>query len=179
MAIKSAQPTAMNAPERIYRLMDSQAEAKTSIAEVIAHARHELMIFDQSPTTLKEREFGRPQIIELMRELLLGSQKNRACRIRVALHETGGIESELPRLISLLGQFSDLLSIHRTTGAARTVQDVLLIADGDAMWRKPVAAHPRSIVTIHDATEVKPFIDRFEEIWLLSENSVSERGTGL
>ncbi|MEI6737200.1 MAG: hypothetical protein WCL29_01830 [Pseudomonadota bacterium] len=171
--------TEMPPPARIYRLMDSQAEAKVSIGEVIAHAKYELMIFDQSPTTLREREFGRPQNIDLMRALLLGSRKNRARRIRIALHEIQGIESEMPRLISLLGQFSDLLSIHRTTGAARIVQDVLLIADEDAIWRKPVATHPRSIVTLHDANETKPYIDRFEEIWLLSENAVSDRGAGL
>ena len=164
---------------KIYRLMDSQSEAHQAIDEVLAHAKQDLMIFDQSPKALRERGFDRPQNIEIMRQLLLASHNSRARHIRIALHETQGIEGEVPRLLSLLDQFSDLLAIRRTQGDARNVQDVMVIADTDALWRKPVATHARSIATLHDAHEVKPYLDRFEEIWQLTENKVTARTTGL
>ncbi len=166
-------------PARIHRIMDSQAEAREAIHSVLAHARMELMIFDQSPASLTARGLGSPENIEIIRQLLLGGRTGRPRRMRIALHEIQGIEGEIPRLMSLLDQFSDLLTIRRTAGDARNVQDVLLIADDDAVWRKPVASHPRSIVTLHDANEVKPYLDRFAEIWQLSADQVSSRHTGL
>ena len=162
--------------ERIYRIMDSKVDAITAINEVLATATTSIAIFDVSPVTLREREYGRPATIELLRQLMLG---NRSRKIRIALHETSGIESELPRLMTLMGDFSTQLFIQRTVDDARNVQDVMLIADDDTVWRKPVATHPRSIVTIHDAADAEPYIARFEEIWLLTEHAVSSRGTGL
>lgn len=173
------QPSAIEPPAKIYRLMESQVEAKRAIVDVLGHAKWDLMIFDQSPKAMMEREYGRPQNIALLRNLLMGSHNSRARRIRIALHETRDIASELPRLVSLLGQFTDLVSVRRTDGAARRVQDVQLIADEDAIWRKPVATHPRSILTMHDANDVKPYRDRFEEIWEASEPAVSSRSAGL
>jgi hypothetical protein len=163
-------------PHPHYRIMDSRAEAAEAIAQVLASAQTSLCIVDQSADSLSEREFGRPHVVEQLRKLLLA---NRSHKIRIALHDTQGIESELPRLVALLDTFSTQLSIQRTLGAAREIQDVMLIADLDAIWRKPVAAHPRSIVSLHDAAAVKPYLERFEEIWSLTENAVSSRGTGL
>ncbi len=175
----TAPPTDPSSPTKIYRVMDSQAEALEAIDQVIAHAQQELMIFDQSPKTLRDRGYGRPQNVDVMRQFLLTSKNSRARHIRISLQDTQGIETELPRLMTLLDQHADLLTIRRAEGDARSVQDVLLIADKDAVWRKPVASHPRSIVVIHDANDVKPYLDRFAEIWQLSGNTVSARSTGL
>ena len=160
----------------IYRMMDSRAEAQKAIGEVLATAATSICLFDNSAETLREREFGRPHNVELLRQLM---QADRSRKIRIALHETQGIETELPRLLSLLNIFSTQLFIHRTMGAARDTQDVMLIADDDCIWRKPVASHPRSILDLHNAAAVKPYLERFEEIWLLTENTVSTRATGL
>jgi hypothetical protein len=160
----------------VYRVMDSRTDAQIAIQQVLTHAKHRIDIFDQHPLSLREREYGRPQTIELLRTLLLG---NRSRLIRIALHEINEIESELPRLMTLMSQFSTQLFIQRTVGIARDVQDVLLLADEDAFWRKPVAAHPRSILSIGSAPDAQPYQERFEEIWSNTEPAVSSRATGL
>lgn len=165
-----------NLPQKIYRISESKVDAMAAIADVLTSAALSIAIFDQSPITLREREYGRPANIEIMRKLLLD---NRERRIRIALHETSGIEGEVPRLMNLMSQFSTQLFIQRTVGDARNVQDVMLIADQHSIWRKPVAAHPRSILTMYDAEDVAPYVDRFEEVWQLTELAVSSRGTGL
>lgn len=159
-----------------YRMMNSRVEAQQAIGEVLATAATSICLFDNSAETLREREFGRPHNVDLLRQLM---QADRSRKIRIALHETQGIETELPRLLALLNTFSAQLFIHRTMGAARDVQDVMLIADADCIWRKPVASHPRSILDLHNAVAVKPYLERFEEIWQLTENTVSTRATGL
>jgi hypothetical protein len=163
-------------PDATYKMMESNGEAKAAIEEVIAHATQEIRIFDTSPVTLQDRDYGRPARIEVLKSLLL---KNRASHIRIALHEVTGIEGVVPRLVALLGLHSAQLKIQRTVGAAREAKDVLLIADTAHIWRKPYFDHPRSIQTLNDETAAKPYVDRFEEIWESTEIVPIGGATGL
>jgi hypothetical protein len=167
----------MTAPENpAYRVMDTNTDARDAIARVIASATQEIMIFDRTPITLRERDVGRPEPIEQMRTLLLGGKFR---KIRIALQEVQGLETELPRLVSLLGQFGGQVLVHRVTGAARQVQDVLILADRHSVWRKPVYSHPRSVMNLADEVSVKPYVERFEEVWSESELAVADRQSGL
>ena len=163
-------------PEKIYRLMETRGEARIAIDEVVAQAQREIRVFDAGPKELKEREFGQPARIEVLRKMLLASRDH---RLRIALHATRGIESELPRLIALLTQFSGQIQIHRTVGQAVEARDPMVIADETHFWRKLHIDHPRSVVTLHSAADTKSFIERFEEIWDQSEQAVSGSNLGL
>ena len=137
---------------------------------MFAQARRELRIFDADPKMLRDRDVGQPAKIETLRKFLLGSRDH---RLRIALHDTRGIESELPRLIALLTQFSGQIQIHRTLGQAAEARDPMIIADDAHYWRKLHIDHPRSVVTLHSAVDTRPFIERFEEIWDQSELAVT------
>lgn len=163
-------------PDIVYRIMESNGEALTAIDSVVAIATREIRIFDTRPSTLRERDFGRPSRIEALKTLLL---KNRASRVRIALHEVTAMESELPRLLLLMQLHSSQLQIHRTVGQAREAHDVMLIADDAHSWRKPYFEHPRSVLTLDDPAAAKPFIDRFEEIWDSTELVSVGGATGL
>ncbi len=166
----------MTTPEIVYEIMESNAEALSAIDKVVTNATRELRIFDAQPATLRERDFGRPARIEVLKTLLL---KNRTSRIRIALHETTAIESELPRLLMLMQLHSTQLQIHRTIGQAREAKDVMIISDNAHFWRKPYFEHQRSVLTLHDANSTQPFIDRFEEIWESTELVAVGGATGL
>jgi hypothetical protein len=163
-------------PDIVYRIMESNGDALTSIESVVASATREIRIFDSLPSTLRDRDFGRPNRIEALKTLLL---KNRASRIRIALHEVTAMESELPRLLLLMQLHSTQVQIHRTVGQAREAHDVMLIADDAHSWRKPYFEHPRSVLTLNDPAATKPFIDRFEEIWDSTELVSVGGATGL
>lgn len=159
-----------------YRILDSNTDAKQAIVEVLSSAQQNIAMFDRNPQTLRDREVDRPANIEIMRQLLLGG-RNRT--IRIALHETQGIESELPRLLNLMSQFGQQISINRVNGAAREVEDVMILADDHSVWRKPVHSHPRSIVRLDDRIDARAYVERFAEIWEGSERAVSDRQSGL
>ena len=163
-------------PEKIYRLMETRAEARSAIDSVLALAQREIRIFDSDPKALKERELGERDQIETLRIFLLASRDH---RMRIALHDTRGIESELPRLIALLTQFSGQIQIHRTLGRASEARDAMIIADDAHFWRKLHVDHPRSVLTMHDAGDTRPFLERFEEIWDQSELAVTGSSLGL
>ena len=163
-------------PEKIYRLMETRSEARDAIDEVLGMAQREIRVFDASPKLLKEREYGQPARMDMLRKLLLASRDH---RLRIALHDTRGIESELPRLVSLLTQFSGQIQIHRTTGQAAEARDPMVIADDAHFWRKLHVDHPRSVMTLHCAADARPFVERFEEIWEQSELAVTGSNLGL
>ncbi|MBL8511439.1 MAG: hypothetical protein JNM52_07320 [Betaproteobacteria bacterium] len=163
-------------PDAVYRLMESQVDANAAIATVLQLAQRELCLFDISPASLADRQLGRPTPIDILKKLLHADRQN---RIRVVLHETQGIESELPRLVALLGLHSAQLQIHRAVGAAREAKDPLLIADDAHFWHKLHVDHPHSVVTLHNATETRPLKERFEQIWEDSEPAVSSSTLGL
>jgi hypothetical protein len=160
----------------VYRMMDTNAAAALAISDVVAGAKREIRIFDTSATSLRERGFGSPERIGEIRQLLLA---NRQHRLRIVLHETRGMECELPRLINLLATLAPQIQIHRSTTAARDLHDVLLIADDVHCWRKPHCGHPRSIVTLNDPLATQPFLERFDEIWQHSELAVGGETSGL
>jgi hypothetical protein len=164
------------AAQKIYQLMETRSEAREAIKSVIDLARREIRVFDASAKLLKEREFGTPERIEAIRTFLMAGRDH---RLRVALHDTTGIEAEVPRLISLLTQFSGQIQIHRTVGQAAEARDPMVIADDAHFWRKLDIGHPRSVVTLHCAHDTRPFVERFEEIWEQSELAITGSKLGL
>ena len=163
-------------PEKIYRLMGTRTEARAAINEVVALARREIRVFDASPALLKEHEFGQAARIEALRAMLLASRDH---KLRIVLHDARSIESEVPRLVALLTQFSGQVHIHRTVGQAVEAHDPMVLADDAHFWHKLHIDHPRSVMTLHSATDTRPFLERFEEIWDQSESAVTGSSLGL
>ena len=163
-------------PEKLYRLMTSHADAREAIDAVVGEARRELRVFDASARTLRDRDFARPARIEVLRKMLLA---NRGHRLRIVLHDVKGIEIELPRVVELLRSFAGQFEIHRTVGQAMEARDPMVIADSGHFWRQLHIDQPRSVLTLHDDIGTRPFIDRFEEIWDMSELAVSGNTLGL
>ena len=152
----------INSPtEKVYRLMETMSEARVAIGEVVSQARREIRIFDADPKLLKDREYDQPGRIEDLRKLLLA---NRDHRLRIALHDTTGIESALPRLVALLTPFSGQIHIHRTVGQAAEARDPMVIADDAHFWRKLGGGKQRpriyefaaKLVDGHQAARVRP-----------------------
>jgi hypothetical protein len=156
-----------------YRPISGMQESQAAIDEVIGAATHAIRIFDY---TLANRGFGSIARIEHLRHFLLAG---RAHRIRIALHEPQNLERDCPRLILLLRQFPVAIEIHRTVGQARDAADPFVIADDHSVWHQMHHDHPRAIVALHSPPDAVPLVQRFEEIWALSEPAVSATTTGL
>lgn len=163
-------------PAKIYRLMVNHDDSAGAIEQVVSAARRELRLFDATARSLRDRGFGSPSRIELIRTLLLA---NRSHRLRIVLHDVKAIEIELPRLLDLLTPFSGQIEVHRTVDQATEARDPMIIADDSHYWRKLHVDQPRSVLTLHDAVGTRPFLERFEEIWEKSEPAASGTTLGL
>ena len=159
--------------QRIYKLIEGNVDAQAAIESVIAVAQTKLDIFD---VALKDRGFTSPARIETLNKILLA---NRSFKVRIALHQPESFAADFPRLMILMQRFSANFAVHRTKGAAREANDPLVIADGEHFWHKLHKDHSRSVMTLYDAVETQPWVDRFEEIWESSELAVSAFTVGL
>ena len=160
-------------PQPSYRPLASLAESHAAIDEVIGAAQRTLRIFDIS---LSNRGFNSPARAEKLRHLIVAG---RAHRIQIALHETELLDRENPRLLMLLRQFPMSIEIHRTLAQAREAADPFIIADDHSVWHQMHYTQARAIVALHSPPDALPIVQRFEEIWDLSEPAVSATTTGL
>ena len=65
------------------------------------------------------------------------------------------------------------------SGQAVLARDPVIIADDAHFWHKLHIDHPRSVMTLNSAADARPFVERFEEIWELSEVAVTGSSLGL
>jgi hypothetical protein len=162
-----------DAPKPSYRHIAGITESLQAIEEVIAVAGRTLRVFDIS---LSNRGFNSPALTEKLRHFLVGG---RAHRLLIALHETNLLERESPRLLQLLRQFPMSIEIHRTLAQARSAMDPFVVADDHSVWHQHHHEQPRATVALHSPADASPIMQRFDEIWELSEPAVSATTLGL
>jgi hypothetical protein len=156
-----------------YRPLFGSAESLAAIGEVIARAKGMIRIFD---VTLANRGFNSPERIEALRAFVVAGRAHRIC---IALHDTDPLAREAPRLLALLRQFPMSIEIHRTIGQARNADDPFVVADDHSVWHQLHWQQPRAIVALGSPADAVPILQRFEEIWELSEPAVSATTLGL
>lgn len=156
-----------------YRPITGIAESLAAIDEVIGAAERTIRVFDIS---LSNRGFNSPGRTEALRAFLV---RGRAHRLLIALHETDLLQRECPRLLVLLRQFPMSIEIHRTIAQARDAADPFIVADDHSVWHQLHFEQPRAIVAVHSPADTLPILQRFDEIWDLSEPAVSATTLGL
>ena len=161
------------APKPDYRPISGIAESLAAIEEVVGTAQRAIRVFDIS---LSNRGFNSPSLAEKLRQFLVAG---RAHRLFIALHNTDLLERESPRLLQLLRQFPMSIEIHRTLAQARNAMDPFVVADDHSVWHQHHHEQPRAIVALRSPADATPIMQRFDEIWELSEPAVSATTLGL
>ena len=160
-------------PDANYRPISGVAESLEAIDEVIGAAQRSIKIFDIS---LSNRGFNSPGRTALLRQFFVAG---RAHRLYIALHNTDNLERESPRLLLLLRQFPMSIEIHRTVAQARNAMDPFVVADDHSVWHQMHHEQQRAIVALHSPADAIPIVQRFDEIWELTEPAVSATTLGL
>jgi hypothetical protein len=166
---KTAQPDSKPSYRQIY----GTAESLAAIEEVIGVAQHTIKVFDIS---LSNRGFNSPARADKLREFLVAARTH---RLLIALHDTELLSRENARLLALLRQFPMSIEIHRTVGEATKARDPFVIADDHSVWHQLHYEQPRAIIATHSPADATPIVQRFDEIWDLSEPAVSATTAGL
>jgi len=156
-----------------YRPITGITESLAAIEEVVGAAQRTIRVFDIS---LSNRGFNSPGLTEKLRQFLVAGRTH---RLFIALHNTDLLERESPRLLQLLRQFPMSIEIHRTLAQARNAMDPFVLADDHSVWHQHHHEQPRAILALRSPPDATPIMQRFDEIWDLSEPAVSATTLGL
>jgi hypothetical protein len=161
-------------PERMpgERRLEGSVAYEDALDELLANASHTVRIFDRRIGAA----FNTQRRYDLLRKLLLAKRTN---RVRIALHETTNVVRDCPRLILLLRQFSQAISVHRTLPDARRVYDPFAVADDVRFVHRFHYNDIRGVATIGDVAATQSLIKRFDEIWQASTPAVTANTAGL
>jgi hypothetical protein len=140
-------------------LYNTWSEFRAAFDQVLAGARHSLVIFDDDLAQLRLNQSER--MAELQR-LLTG---NPSARVRIALKKTDHLHSDHPRLIQLLKHHGHLIQLRQVPVSLHPLRDSLIIADEAHMLVRFDLEHPRSKRVLDDKAETAPYLERFEAIW--------------
>jgi hypothetical protein len=147
----------MNAPQ--VAPFDSEAGFGKAIDIVILAARDDICVFDRD---LSRLPLDNPQRSEALREFLRARPGH---RLRIALHDTLRLQNRSPRLQALLRNFGHAIEVRRVPEELRHVAECYLLA-GDAYGAVRFHAdHPRGKLVCGDPAELRPYIERFRQIW--------------
>ncbi len=166
-----SEPTIPAKPE--YRRLEGPLEYEQAIDAIIQQASHQLRIFDYD---LRNQGYNSPHRFELLQNFLLAGRTN---HLAIVLHDTRYLDSECPRMMNLIKQFSHAVSVFQTTAEARVASDSFIIADDAHFLHRFHYEHPRAALSLHDKEAALDLIRRFNEIQALSEPAAPATTLGL
>ena len=161
-----------NLPHAQYRRFEGMREFEALIDRLIPLTQNRIRIFDRSLS----RAYNSPERHELLRQFLLANRLN---RLLIVLHEVDRIDRQQPRMLQLLEQFSDEVSIRQTLQAARHLYYPFVIFDASHYLHRFHYDHLRAAQGLNDVVGAQQLLDRFNEILEASAPPVSSTASGL
>jgi hypothetical protein len=154
------------------RKLDGNAEYNDALDTLFGRPGRKLRIFDRQ---LGSGYVG-VQRQELLRQFLLASRSN---RIQIVVHDAANLQRDCPRLILLLRQFADAISINETEPQAKGVYDPFAVMDERDYVHRFHYDDSRGLLGLDDPQGAHGFVQRFEEIWEASAPAISATTLGL
>lgn len=139
-------------------LITSWGEHDASLKQILSLASSSLCIFDGDLSKLK---LGHSEAIELLRRFLKSGRQN---GLRIALQNTETLRRDNPRLLELLAERPQSMSILECPPHLAELKDSMVIADERHALIRIHKDHARSRVILDGAAECAPYVKRFEEI---------------
>ena len=154
------------------RALSGVAAYEAAIDRLVGMALGRIRIFDRQ----LNRAYNAALRIDAMRAFLLANSAN---RLAIVVHDAERIRMDCPRLVTLQRHFAHAISIHRTQTLARGVYDPFCVVDGSHYARRFHFDSLRGTLVLNDAEGAGELVQRFGEIWELSQPAVTGTTLGL
>lgn len=159
--------------EPFRQLIDSRQQFDDALLQFTAAAQQSIDLFDadwQYPL------YESQQWHSILDNLLRSDRKR---QLRVVLRDSDSASRRGERLKLLHRQYSSQVQIHLAIDDAARQQDTLFLVDQLYCVRRAVSAQPRGVVVAQDKPAIRPWQDRFEEIWAQSVVAITATVLGL
>lgn len=147
--------------EPVERAIDSWVAYRSALIETVDRASSSLLIFDPD---LAETGFDHPAGIDALKQLLLRSAQ--PVVIRILLQDSGYLERQCSRLLTLIGQYNQKMEVRLTTDLRALPDSAFVVADGVHLVTRFHCARPRGKYCIDDARSTAPHVAQFETLWV-------------
>jgi hypothetical protein len=152
---------------------DSEAGFRAAVDLTLAAAQREIRIFDRDLTRLGLEDSA--HVALLGRFLAAGVDH----RLRIVLHDTAPLEKRSPRLLNLLREFSHCVEVRKTPAHLAGLGDCWLLADQAHGAIRFHVDQARGKCLVASPAEIRPWWQRFDDLWEASEACSPGAVTGL
>ena len=163
----------MSGNESTYKLLTGEAGYRQAIDTVLELAVSEIAIFDYDLAALRLEE--PPRTAKLANFL----QQDAASRLRIVVHEPSLLDSRMPRFMQLATRHSAAIQVRQSPDNLRHLADAHVLADIRHGVRRFHIDHARYALMLDDPATIRPWRQRFEELWDLSQPCLKISTTGL
>lgn len=163
----------MSDNESTYTLRTGEADYRQAIDTVLELAVSEIAIFDHSLAALRLEE---PPRMEKLANFL---QKDAVSKLRIIVHEPHLLDSRMPRFMQLATRHSAAIQVRQSPDNLRHLADTHVLADMRHGVRRFHIDHARYALMLNDPAAIRPWQQRFEELWDLSQPCLKMTTTGL
>lgn len=153
--------------------LDGVADYTEALDTLCRLAQHTLYLFEDNFENLG---FNGEARHDILRHFLLASP---AHRLYVLAHDTQYLSTRCPRMMTLLTQYGDRMSIRRLDTGLRHITEPFSIADDEHYVRRFHFDDPRGILGQNDPEQARALKSRFLEMWTASHTALSATRLGL
>ncbi|MBL8483314.1 MAG: hypothetical protein JNJ60_14035 [Rhodocyclaceae bacterium] len=151
---------------------DTRSDYERGILATVARAQRELRIFDPDlQATGLESRAGAAALEQFLR------RPNAS--LRIVLQNCITLQTQSPRTMNLLRLYAHCFTIRRAPADLRHLTDCFILADAVHGIMRIHADHMRGKQFIDLPERVEPLVQRFDELWGLSEAGVGGTTLGL
>ena len=152
-------------------LITSWTDYQAAVDQLLAQPANKLLIFDHD---LAHLQLDTPAHHEA-----LVQQLHHGARIRIVVRDASRLRAQHPRLMRLLATHTHQLAIHETPASLAHLRDSLLLRDDQDGLIRFEQALPRSKILLAESEELRPYLLRFDEIWLERGDAIHYDVSGL
>jgi hypothetical protein len=141
--------------------------------QLLGLAEHQLFIYDEDLSKLR---LDHPTRLAQLKRLLLSAQPG---SIRIALRNAEPFRRQQTQLIQLLATYAHIITIQETSQQLSSLRDSMVLVDGQQGLIRFDREQARSKLLLDEATELRPYLLRFDELWREPGDVVSATNLGL
>ncbi len=138
-------------------LITSWIDYQAAVDHLLAQPANKLLIFDHD---LAHLQLDTPAHHEALKQQLL-----HGAQICIVVRDASHLREQHPRLMRLLATNAHQLAIHEAPAALLNLRDSLLLCDDQNGLIRFEQTLPRSKILLDECEELRPYLQRFEEIW--------------
>jgi len=156
-----------------YILLTGETDYRQAIDTILSKAERHLAIFDHDLALLRLDEPQRSVMLENF------MQRSPQSELRIVVHDTRILDAHLPRFIRIAALHSHRIQARLSPDNLRHLADTHVLADIRHGVRRFHRDHARCAQMLDNPAAIRPWQQRFEDLWQLSQPCLNINVTGL